>query len=207
MKNFYSILISLCFSVQLFAQGTIVGISIYPSNPTILDEVEIHVQLLFTSGSCNADNQGFELNGTTISAYAHHCVGMLTVICETADTFELGQLPAGNYTFDMTLSSGFGGPGCSPGIVPDDSDQFQFSVSTTIDVDELNIDENLVFPNPVDEQLNFKNALKETAVILSLSGQIVHRIPEGATSIDVSGLESGIYVLSFGSRKIRILKN
>ena len=161
----------------------------------------------FSNGDCGVDDQGFGTNGTAITAYAHHCMGFLSVICQTTDIYELGQLPAGSYTFDMTLSSGFGGPGCSPGIVPDDSEQFQFSVSTTVGVDEQNIDENLVFPNPVDEQLNFKKALNETAVILNLSGQIVHRIPEGVRSIDVSGLESGIYVLSFGSRKIRILKN
>jgi hypothetical protein len=207
MKHLSSFFIFSFFALQLLAQGTITNITVVPANPTENDNVEIHVDLQFSNGDCDVDDQGFGINGTAITAYAHHCMGFLTVICPTTDIYEIGQLAAGLYTFDMTLSSGFGGPGCSPGIVPDDSEQFQFSVSTTVGVEELNIDENLVFPNPVDEQLNFKNALKETAVILNLSGQIVHRIPEGVTSIDVSGLESGIYVLSFGSRKIRILKN
>ncbi len=147
MKTIFTIFLFAIFSIQLFAQGTITGISVVPSNPTVADNIEIHVDVMFTSSDCQPDNQSHSVNGTTISASALHCVGMLTAICNTTDVFQIGQLPAGNYTFDFTLSSGFGGAGCSPGFVPDDNNQLQFSVSGTVGVDEVSFDESIAYPN------------------------------------------------------------
>lgn len=206
MKPLFTLFLFAFFSVQLFAQGTIQGISVYPSNPTVSDEVEIHVQLQFTSGSCDVDDQGFGLNGNSITAYAHHCVGMLTVICETADTFELGQLPAGNYTFDMSLSSGFGGPGCSPGIVVDDTEQFQFTVSPSVGINELNTTDVLFYPNPVVDVMNFPSPLAQLATISNVSGQVIKALSVGTQMVEMTDLNSGIYILHLGSQKIKILK-
>jgi len=55
---------------------------------------------------------------------------MLTTICNTIDTFVISPLAAGTYSFDLTLTSGFGGPPCTPGFVPDDNQLFTFIVTT-----------------------------------------------------------------------------
>ncbi|MFM1876454.1 MAG: hypothetical protein RL266_2191 [Bacteroidota bacterium] len=206
MKPLFFLILFTFFSCQIFAQGIIQGISVHPSNPTVSDDIEIYVQLQFTSGSCEADDQGFGLNGATISAYAHHCVGMLTVICETADTFELGQLPAGNYTFDMSLSSGFGGPGCSPGIVVDDTEQFQFTVSPSVGIHEPTTADGFFYPNPVVDVMNFPSPLAQSATISNVAGQVVKLLSFGTQQVEMTDLNSGIYILHLGSQKVRILK-
>ena len=207
MKTLIPIFLFSLLSVQLFGQGMITGMTVVPANPTEGDDIEIHVDLQFSSGDCQVDDQGLGTNGNSITAYAHHCVGMLTVICETTDTFELGQLGAGGYTFNMSLSSGFGGAGCSPGIVIDDSDQLQFIVSQSVGIDESDRNDFLVFPNPAEDVLNFTNSLTENATITNVSGQIVKHIPAGARNVDVHELEPGIYFLNLGTRKVRVLKN
>ena len=53
----------------------------------------------------------------------------LSAICYNTDTFKINPLSTGTYTFDLTLSSGFGGPPCTAGIVPDDYDTITFYVS------------------------------------------------------------------------------
>ena len=61
---------------------------------------------------------------------------MLTAICNTTDTFKLNPLAVGTYTFDLTLSSGFGGPPCTAGIVPNDNDIITFNVVTSVAIEE-----------------------------------------------------------------------
>lgn len=190
-----------------YAQGgTIVGFSVSPENPVEGDEVKVYADLSFSSGGCDLDFIAYPLNGTTINATAHHCVGLLTVICNTTDTFELGQLSAGNYTFDMTLTSGAGGPGCTPGIVADDNDQFQFTVSPSVGIDEVLILEDHVYPNPISDVLNFKRPFSETAFIRDMNGKRIMEIPAGSNQADLSALAKGIYTLQVGNRTLKLIK-
>ena len=207
MKPLFTFFLFAFFSIQLFAQGMISSISVVPANPTVADNIEIHVDLQFTSSDCQPDNQGHLVNGTTISASALHCVGMLTAICNTTDVFEIGQLPAGNYTFDFTLSSGFGGPGCSPGFVPDDNDQLQFTVSGTVGIDEISFDESIAYPNPTTGMIFLKTPSSELGYLTTLSGKTILELSLGTKQVDLSELSSGVYILTVGNARTRILKN
>jgi hypothetical protein len=69
---------------------------------------------------------------------------MLTTICNTTDTFKFNPLSAGTYIFDLTLSTGFGGPPCSPGIVPDDYDTITFYVSSPTSIQEHTTNKELL---------------------------------------------------------------
>lgn len=206
MKCTPTLLLLFFLATNSFAQGTIQSITVSPENPTINDDVSIYVDVQFNSGDCAVDDQGLGLNGTDIAAYAHHCTGALTVICNTTDTFELGQLAAGAYTFDFTLTSGFGGPGCSPGFIPDDDDQLQFVVSTNVGIDELAISEDFVFPNPVEDVLNLRKSLSVPLTITNISGQTILKVPIGETRLDVSGLKPGLYFLKSDFGKTRFIK-
>jgi hypothetical protein len=206
MKALFAFFISSFFSIQLFGQGMISSISVVPANPTVADNIEIHVAVQFTSSDCQPDNQGYFVNGTNISASALHCVGMLTAICNTTDVFEIGQLPAGNYTFDFTLSSGFGGPGCSPGFVPDDNDQFQFTVSGAVGISEVSFDESIAYPNPTTGMIFLKTPSSELGYLTTLSGKTILELSIGTKEVNLSELPSGVYILTVGNARTRILK-
>lgn len=195
MKHILTLLAFTLFILGANAQGTITAISIQPANPTINDEIEILVDLQFPYSGCDADYQAHGIQGSTIIASAHHCVGMLAAICNTTDTFQIGQLPAGNYTFDMTLSSGFGGPGCSPGIVPDDSDQLQFTVSGTVGILNPQTSTLSVYPNPTSDFLTVGNP-NSTFQILSTDGnQVMQGAIPSSGVLDIQSLPNGLYVL------------
>ena len=207
MKHLVAFFLFSVFSVHLFAQGgSIQSITVSPSNPTEGDDITLYANVQFNYGGCAVDNQGLGLNGTDITAYAHHCIGALTVICATTDTFELGQLGAGAYTFDLTLTSGQGGPGCSPGIVPDDNDQFQFTVSPAVGIDEVENLDGFAYPNPVVDVVNLKRPLANTAIITDASGKRVAEVPSGNRQIDLSHLPNGIYLLHIGNSKLKLVK-
>jgi hypothetical protein len=207
MKFIFSFLLLLISASQLLAQGTITGISVIPSNPTTADDIELHIAVQFNSGGCQVDDKGHNTNAFAVSAYAHHCIGLLTVICPTTDTFQLGQLPAGDYTVDFTLSSGFGGPNCSPGIVPDDTDQFQFTVSTTVGIQEPQSEADFIYPNPVSDILFFKKNLNHSASMTDIHGNIVANIRDGASSVDISHLSSGVYFLQTETKRLKLVKD
>ena len=110
--------------------GSITNISCYPANPTTNDTIYLYVDCSFGSSSCNMLTSSHSVTGNTIFASSLHCLGMLTAMCNTTDTFMILPLSVGNYIFNMTLSSGFGGPPCTAGIVADDNQLFSFSVSS-----------------------------------------------------------------------------
>lgn len=190
-----------------FSQGgQIISIYVEPANPTVNDEVTVYADLTFNSSGCPLDYQAFALQTSTFVATAHHCVGLLAAICNTTDTFELGTLPAGAYTFDLTLTSGAGGPNCSPGIVPDDNDQLQFMVSTNVGIDEMESLEDFVYPNPFTDQLNLKSALDQAAIITDVNGKTIVEIDAGTTQINLKEIPAGVYLFRAGKKVHKLVK-
>lgn len=126
--------ITLCFlfftiglSTAIHAQS-ITNITQWPTNPSSNDTIYFYADLQFPSSDCQLDFASHTIVGNTIIANTHHCLGMLSAMCNATDTFMLLPLPSGSYTFDLTLTSGFGGPPCTPGIAIDDNMVFTFSV-------------------------------------------------------------------------------
>ena len=124
--------------------GSISSLTISPVNPNNTDTVYIYAELLFTSSDCPLDMKSHSVLGNNIVASTQHCLGMLTTICNTTDTFKLNPLAVGTYTFDLTLSSGGGGPPCTAGIVPDDNDIISFSVVNSVGIEEHTINKELL---------------------------------------------------------------
>ena len=114
------LLILLLIPMMSFGQGSIVSLNIHPTNPTEEDTIYIYADLAFSNSDCILEFNSQALSGNNIIADAHYCLGMLTAICYTTDTFKISPLNAGTYTFNFILSSGFG-IDCSPGIVADDN--------------------------------------------------------------------------------------
>ena len=141
-----------------------------------------------------------------VSAFSHHCMGLLTVICPNTDTFQIGQLPAGDYTFDFTLTSGFGGSGCSPGIIPDGDDQIQFTVSESVGIQEYVDADISLYPNPADDRLFFPRPMQQTYYLADPSGKLILDIPPGTFELDISGLRPGMYLLRSSDRTFKLIK-
>jgi len=201
MKNLLLTISTFLLSINLYSQGQIISISTSPVNPTTNDFVKVYVDLMFNSGSCDMDNQGNTTTGNTTTAYAMHCVGMLTVMCHVTDSFDLGYLQAGNHTFNFTLSSGSGGPGCSPGIVPDDTDSYNFTVTQALGIEDPAQNNKVSFyPNPMNESTVIKidpSILTETTSleILDASARVVFSKSNltNETSLYSLHLSGGIY--------------
>ena len=67
----------------------------------------------------------------------HSCLLTKTLVdFQRLNKFGSNQLLAGNYLFDLTLSSRGGGPPCTAGIVPDGNDIISFSVVNSVGVKE-----------------------------------------------------------------------
>jgi len=126
------LLILLCLPIIGFGQGSIISLTVFPTYPTETDTVYIYASLSFASSSCPLDVKSHSILGNNIVASTQHCLGMLTAICYNTDTFKINPLSTGTYTFDLTLSSGFGGPPCTSGIIPDDYDTITFNISTSV---------------------------------------------------------------------------
>ena len=116
--------------------GSISSFSISPVNPNNTDTVYIYAELWFCCSNCSLEMKSHSVLGNNIVASTQHCLGMLSTICNTTDTFKLNPLAVGTYTFDLTLSSGFGGPPCTAGVLPDDNDVITFNVVTSVGIDE-----------------------------------------------------------------------
>jgi hypothetical protein len=187
-------------SLQIHAQ-MINNIYSVPANPTTSDFVYMLVDCQFTSSGCGAHTQGQSfITANSIGAWALHCLGPLATICNYTDTFPLGILPAGNYTFSFQLDEGFGGPPCTPGIVAGPSDSYNFTVSVPTSEAELEENTFTVYPNPAAEELRIKNAeLKIDGVeIYNTHGEKVFSQQPAAKGqqqfiIDVSRFSPGLY--------------
>ena len=132
------LLLLLCVPMIGFGQilGSISSLTISPVNPNNTDTVYIYAELLFTSSGCPLDIKSHSVLGNNIVASTQHCLGMLTAICNTTDTFKLNPLAVGTYTFDLTLSTGLGPPPCTEGIISDDNYVFTFDVVTSVGIEE-----------------------------------------------------------------------
>lgn len=203
-KNLLLILGFLTFQIQ--AQ-TINNIYSVPANPTTADDVYILVDVQFNSGGCGVWQQSHSFaSAFVINAGAMHCLGPLAVICNYTDSFHLGPLAAGNYTFSFQLENGYGGPPCTPGIVPGPTDSYNFTVSLPTSEQEIEKAEFNIYPNPTQSELRINNAelrIENIEIYNALGERVFSQKPETKSQeqivIDVSRLVIGMYVVELKS--------
>jgi hypothetical protein len=203
VKNILSLIFGILFTGTLFAQGSIQGYTIEPPSPGTSDYVRVYVDVMFTSGGCAVYTQGQVTTSNVTDAFALHCLGQLAVICNATDTFNLGYLEAGNHVFNFTLSSGIGGPPCTPGIVADDagSTNFTVSIGTGIINDEAEVQDIAIYPNPfntvakikIDDELRFNKAEMKIIDFLGRTVKIIDAIQTYEFTLDRVDLVNGIY--------------
>ncbi|HLG34684.1 MAG TPA: T9SS type A sorting domain-containing protein [Bacteroidia bacterium] len=187
------------------------SLTVSPANPTTDDLIYVFADCDFTAGSCDQHTQGFSIAGNNIGAWALHCVGMLTVICPYTDTFALGTLPAGIYTFTFQLDQGSLPSPCTPGIVPGPSASFSFTVTFPTSVQQHSVDGMFsFFPNPAEEKITIINKTHEQMPlkIFDVAGKIIMEkiLSAGSDELYVRDLKPGIYFLECGNSRFKFIR-
>jgi hypothetical protein len=197
MKYIVSFVFLTAFSFFSAAQGSILDFAISPANPSTTDTVYLYTELQFSNGDCDLDQQSHTVSGLAIQANAHHCLGMLTIICDVVDTFKINPLTAGNYSFNLTLTSGAGPAPCTPGIIADDDSTFNFTVIDVSGVTDLSSSRLTSYPNPVQNHINLPLVTDGAAYkLITVSGQVVKAgLVEGKRINDLERLPPGMYFL------------
>ena len=178
MKYILSLIFLSFLCIGLKAQHQILNIRIEPKNPTSDDKISVIVDLQFTSGSCIRDVVSHQVNGNTIISNSHYCVGPLTVICPASDTFALGNLLPGNYTFHSNLTSGGLPTPCTPGIVPNDMDSTMFTVTQVMNVESFKSRGIQILPTAVQGtvELNLEDGWRGSILsVYSLEGKLMYQ--------------------------------
>lgn len=175
------------------------------TNPSVLitnTPVQLIAEVDFPSGACHDKTLSFSQSGNVISADAIHCLGPASFICNDKDTFNLGFLPAGTYTFYYTVNAGMGPSPCSPGIVPGPTDSLTFVVNLSSGTLELESEIVEIFPNPVSSTLLLKlntDISNGTFRIMNNQGALVLTsiISSRIMQIDISQLADGLYTFIY----------
>jgi hypothetical protein len=143
-----------CLSIEASSAQWINSLSVQPAAPTSADTIRVYADVSFPSGGCDDKMVNQSITGNVINASALHCLGQLTFICTTTDTFTILPLPAGNYTFIYQVDAGGGPSPCTPGIVPGPSDSISFTVTTSSSIPEFSGSFQFdVFPTPAKDEL------------------------------------------------------
>ncbi len=203
MKKVLIIFTLVLLANEIYSQASIINLTLSPASPTTNDYVKVYADCMFTSGGCSVFNTSFYTSGNDIEASAEHCVGMLSVICGATDTFNLGYLSAGIHRFRLTLNVGYGGPPCSPGIVPDDIDTIQIAVSPTTGINTWSLASTQIsmVPNPMNESTTIQLSndilkLHPDIFLYDALGKMAREIKSVKSTsviIDREKLKAGIY--------------
>lgn len=202
MKALLLSIFAIAITTTSFSQGTILGITTDPVNPIETDTIWVYADVQFGTGDCLPDQLNSSVVGNTIFCGGHHCLGLLTVICTYTDTFMVLPQAPGTYTVDFTLTSGQGGPPCTPGIIPDDTMTFSFVVDSLPDTSGNSINELLakrftVFPNPSNGQFMVQTSdndlINARYEIYGLEGSLIGRYT--ITELNAVHLSSGTYMI------------
>lgn len=208
MKYFITIVLSLIY--QLGVSQNITQIRTFPSNPTTIDSVFLIADLQFNSSGCDLDTKSHQINGTSIVASTHHCVGIATAICNTTDTFALGILNAGSYNVILNLTSGGSPAPCTPGIIADDIDTLSFTVTPSLGLEDNVLPSFGVYPNPAKDFITLSDAYQQVVKslkIFTLTGALVFESNTPKERIDVSKLPPGVYYIELYHNKGILTEN
>ncbi len=199
-KIIYTLSIFLCLNATLSAQW-INSIQYQPSNPTASDTVTFYVALSFPSGTCDQHTQGININGNKIEAFALHCLGMLTYICNHTDTFKVNPLPAGLYSFHFQLDAGMLPSPCTPGIISGPSDSITFVVSPVTGINQVNEELISVFVKGNDLIIESHQKKNSRIFIYDLNGKLIrtNEITNDFLRINIALLSKGKYLYSVTS--------
>jgi len=169
-----------------------------PANPTAGDPITFFADVSFPSGSCDQHSQQVFVNGNTVDANALHCLGALTFICGYTDTFQVGPLSAGNYTFRFHVDNGGLPFPCTAGINPGPTDSITFTVSPAVGISvQFPVSGVEVFTSPACDILHVHSQLNRPVrlALYSIAGNLVlnRKVVAASEEIPIGHLQRGFY--------------
>lgn len=212
MKKVYTVsVIALIFSffIPVTAQSQfILGMTVNPQNPTTNDQVQIIAHVGFPSGDCIEKSLWYTSAQNSFQANALHCLGLAAFICYDYDTFNLGTLSAGSYTFNFQLDAGQGMMPCTPGINPGPIDSISFVVNFPTGIATHYAPELEIGPIPARGTFQVINTGKEVVnfseiIVFQSNGSPVIKFKSIAPHqpLDISTLSAGWYLVQLETAK------
>lgn len=200
------------FCGNIFSQvdntSTITSLQIAPENPTVNDQVQLTINALWSSGSCEMTNYLYSGSGTNFDYNFFYDVGAATYICTNSSTINLGTLVAGQYTITCYINNNY-----APSMQYEPM-TITFTV-TSGNLQNQNFEKNnvlLAYPNPVTDLLTIENQNNKSVTIFNALGQKImekNNLSSTKTILNFSDFPKGIYFLSFEndfSNSIKIIK-
>lgn len=179
--------------------------TVIPQSPTPADSVQIIIET-FTPNQGHKLGRSFSVQKTgLIIINICNYDGMATAIDQYIDTFQVGQLPAGNYSLQVNYSTSWDTQLCL--AKSDTAAGHQFTVQTVTGMVENNSNAMRVFPNPVRDELRVETGRMADLEILDLHGKVVIRSEiRKEKTISVKSLPPGIYLIREKGRETRPAK-
>lgn len=200
------------FCGKMFSQvdntSTITSLQIVPENPTVNDQVQLAINALWSSGSCEMTNYVYSGSDTNFEYNFFYDVGNATYICTNTSALNLGILAAGNYTIKCYINNN-----SAPSM------QYEpMTITFTVvggNLQNQNFEKNdvlLAYPNPVTDFLTVENQNSKLLTIFNALGQKImekNNLSNTKTALNFSNFPKGVYFLSFENNftnSIKILK-
>jgi hypothetical protein len=197
------------FCGNIFSQvdntSTITSLQIAPENPTVNDQIQLTINALWSSGSCEMISFTTSNFGNSFEYNFFYDVGAATFICTNSSTINLGTLAAGEYTITCYINNNY-----APSM------QYEpMTVTFTVtggNLQNQNFEQNnaiIAYPNPVTDFLTIENQKSKSVTIFNALGQKIiekNNLPSTKTELNFSDFPKGIYFLSFENNFTNSLK-
>jgi len=176
---------------------TINSVNTIPSAPNDTEDVKAVVTATFSYGGCPLYNSAHFYSNDTINLVAYYQIGMLTVICSSTDTMDLGTLQCNTHVLHVEAIANGGVTGIDQYYLP-----LSVNCITVGMADPSNPLNVSVYPDPVTSMLNIRWKPQVSPVEISvydLLGNKIYSMEAGAgktsSFIDVKNLSNGLYVV------------
>ena len=180
------------------AQNNIQNISFTPQYPGPLDSVNVIVDLMFTSGSCELQFENHSVNNDSIRINLFHCPGPLTVICYVTDTINLGLFPAGSYVTEVIVhTSSWSAPDPCTDVNPSDSGIIQITVLPGSGISHYSIQEATIYYLSQTKEIVFTGPAQTKLSLLvfnSLGALVLKEDINSSVRLPAPNLIPGVYL-------------
>lgn len=193
---------------QVDNTSTITSLQIAPENPTVNDQVQLTINALWSSGSCEMTHYLYSGSGTNFEYNFFYNVGAATYTCTNSSTINFGTLATGEYTITCYINNNY-------------APSMQYEPMTIIftvvggNLQNQSFEKNdvlLAYPNPVTDFLTVENQNSKLLTIFNALGQKImeeNNLSNTKTALNFSNFPKGVYFLSFENNftnSIKIIK-
>lgn len=181
---------------QTYRFGTVDSLVIIPDSPTTDDYIRVIAYTTFNSSPCEVISVDVDVSGNQISAFVTYSLGLMSAICHSSDTVDIGLLDEGIY--HLTYISSIEDTTASPNY-----DTIEFSIVSTYFSEKKNLENSIsIRPNYFNDYANLKichpnEIIDMRVIVFDYSGKIVreNKIKSNETIIERRDFSDGVYFL------------